>query len=84
MNNKIDWKRKLSSRKFWAAIVGLVTALLTAFKFDEAVAVQVTSVIMAFGTLIAYIFAEGFIDGKREEGNITNIINTEELKESKE
>ena len=24
--NKINWKQKLSSRKFWAAVVGFVTA----------------------------------------------------------
>ena len=81
MYNKIDWKKKLSSRKFWMAIVGFITALLTAFNIEGESVAQITSIVMAFGTLIAYILAEGFIDGKREEGNITNIINTEELKD---
>ena len=68
--DKIDWKRKLTSRKFWVALVGFVTALLVAFRLEEADIAQVAAVIMAFGTLISYILAEGWIDAKREEGDI--------------
>ena len=32
----IDWKKKLTSRKFWMAIVGFVTPLLLAFGVAEA------------------------------------------------
>ena len=67
---KIDWKRKLSSRKFWAAMIGFVTAILVAFKVDELTIEQVTSVISAASILVAYILAEGYVDGKREENNI--------------
>lgn len=59
---KIDWKRKLTSRKFWVAVVGFVTAVMTAFKFTENDIAQVTSIIMAGGTLIAYILSEGMAD----------------------
>ena len=59
---KIDWKRKLTSRKFWAAVVGFVTPLLLAFGISEGDVTQVTSIIMAGGTLIAYIIAEGMVD----------------------
>ena len=33
--NKINWKQKLTSRKFWAAVTGFVTAILMVFKVDE-------------------------------------------------
>ena len=33
--NKIDWKRKLSSRKLWAAVAGIVTGLAMVFGLDE-------------------------------------------------
>ena len=33
--NQIDWKRKLSSRKFWAAMAGIVTGLAMVFGLDE-------------------------------------------------
>lgn len=59
---KIDWIRKLTSRKFWIALVGFVTALLIAFKVDAGSIEQVTSIIMSFASLIAYILAEGFAD----------------------
>ena len=61
----IDWKRKLTSRKLWMAIVGFVTALLAAFNVADEVAVQVAAVIMAFATVISYILAEGWVDAPR-------------------
>lgn len=60
--NKIDWVRKLTSRKFWVALVGFVTALLLAFNVDNGTIEQIATIIMAFATLISYILAEGFID----------------------
>lgn len=59
---KIDWARKLTSRKFWAAVVGFATPLMTMLNVSDAVAVQVTALIMAGGTLIAYIIGEGLTD----------------------
>ena len=75
--DKIDWKRKLTSRKLWVAVVGFITALLVAFKLEEAVIAQVAAVVMAFGTLISYILAEGWIDASRESGDI--IVETTEV-----
>lgn len=59
---KIDWKRKLSSRKFWLAICSLATNLIIAFGGSEQLAVQVTGIIMATATVVAYIIAEGLVD----------------------
>lgn len=59
---KIDWKRKLTSRKFWAAVVGFVTPTILAFGVSEAVATQIVSIITAGGVLIAYIIGEGLTD----------------------
>ena len=33
--DKINWKRKLSSRKLWAAVAGIVTGLTMVFGLDE-------------------------------------------------
>lgn len=62
---KINWKQKLTSRKFWAAIIGFVTAILIAFKIDELTIEQVVSVISATSVLIAYIIGEGMVDAAR-------------------
>ena len=59
---KIDWKRKLTSRKFWAAVVGFVTPTILAFGVSEAVTTQIVSIITAGGVLIAYIIGEGLTD----------------------
>ena len=63
----INWKQKLSSRKFWAAVVGFVTALLTAFGVGELTNGQIAAVISAAGVLVAYIFGESFVDASRAE-----------------
>jgi hypothetical protein len=59
---KIDWARKLTSRKFWAAVVGFATPLMTMMNVSDSTAVQVTALIMSGGTLIAYIIGEGMTD----------------------
>lgn len=67
---EIHWKQKLTSRKFWAAVVGFATALAMFYGMSESETVQMTSVIMAGGTLIAYIVGEGLADAghaQREE-----------------
>lgn len=60
--NKIDWKRKLSSRKLWAATAAFVTGLIVAFGGNAETAETVSGLIMSGGALVAYIIAEGFID----------------------
>lgn len=64
----IDWKQKLTSRKFWAAVVGFVTPLLIAFGVAENDVAEVSSIIMSGATLIAYIIGEGLVDAKKTNG----------------
>lgn len=64
---KIDWARKLTSRKFWAAVVGFAAPLMTMMQVSDSTAVQVTALIMAGGTLIAYIIGEGMTDAANSE-----------------
>lgn len=65
--SKSDLIRKLTSRKFWIALVGFITALLIAFNVDAGSVEQVVSIVMSFGSLIAYIFAEGWVDSNYKE-----------------
>lgn len=65
MMTKIDWKSKLTSRKFWAAVIGFVTAILVAFGIDDLTIEQVVGLITAASTLIAYIIGEGMVDAAR-------------------
>lgn len=59
---KIDWVRKLTSRKFWLAIASFVSMLVIALGGTEAVATQVTALIMAGATVIGYVIGEGLAD----------------------
>ena len=68
---KIDFKQKLTSRKFWAAVIGFVTALLTAFNVDSLTIEQVTAIISATAVLIAYIIGEGLVDSARAKNSET-------------
>ena len=63
----IDWKRKLTSRKFWAAIVGFVTPMMLAFGIAETTVTQVVAIVMAGADVIAYIIAEGMVDAYHTE-----------------
>lgn len=61
----VNWIQKLTSRKFWAAIAEFVTMLLIAFNVSESEAAQITALIMAGASVIAYIVGEGLIDAAR-------------------
>lgn len=64
---KIDWAKKLTSRKFWMAVVGFVTPLMLAFGMAEDTVTQVVAIIMAGADLVAYIIAEGLVDATGKE-----------------
>lgn len=65
---KIDWKRKLTSRKLWLSVCSFVTMLMIFFGASEAVATQVAAIIMAGATVIAYVIGEGLADaGNKKE-----------------
>ena len=58
----IDWKSKLTSRKFWAALANFVTMLILAFHGTQETATQIAALIMAGAGVIAYIIGEGLAD----------------------
>ena len=76
----IDWKAKLTSRKFWTAIAEFVTMLIIAFKGTEETAMQVTALIMAGASVIAYIIGEGLIDAASAHANgvVEHVFTTDE------
>ena len=68
---KINWKQKLTSRKFWATVIGFVTAIMVAFGVDDLTIEQVVALITAASTLIAYIIGEGMVDAARVKAETT-------------
>mgnify|MGYP000888125646 FL=1 len=70
---KIDWVRKLTSRKLWTAVASFVSMMIVATGGTENVATQITALIMAGASVVAYIIGEGLTDASNagiEEGRL--------------
>ena len=65
-------KRKLLSRKLWAAAVEFVSMLMIALGRTESEAARVTALIMAGASVIAYIIGEGLVDGAATGSDLTD------------
>jgi len=65
---KINWKEKFSSRKFWTAVVAYLTSLLTAFNVAETSVAQITLIVSGIAALAIYMLAEGIVDHGRARG----------------
>lgn len=59
---KIDWKRKLTSRKLWIAVAGFVGGMIVACNGDAEIAETVSALIMSGASVIGYLLAEGLSD----------------------
>lgn len=58
----MDWKRKLTSRKLWAAVALFVNMMMVYFGKPDSEAEKVAALIMAGASVLAYIIGEGLID----------------------
>ena len=65
---RIDWVRKLTSRKLWTAVASFVSMMIVATGGTENTATQVTALIMAGATVVAYIIGEGLTDANATAG----------------
>lgn len=86
---KIDWISKLTSRKFWTAIASFVSMMIVFLGGAESTATQVTALIMAGASVIAYIIGEGLADASHvgeallvsEESHVAEaLVNPDEAK----
>lgn len=79
-----DIIRKLTSRKFWVALISFITGLLIYFGKTTEQAEQIAALIMSFGSLIAYIIGEGLVDAAAAAGDNTFYLNGKEDKPPEE
>lgn len=73
---KIDWARKLSSRKLWIAIAGFVSGLIMVFGGTETMASTVSGVILQGAAVLGYLLAEGLADSAHTN-DVIEVIETE-------
>ncbi|MGN0378921.1 MAG: hypothetical protein ACI4EU_04980 [Butyrivibrio sp.] len=77
----INWKQKLSSRKLWAAIVGVAVGVAMAFGMDESEWTEVAGIVTSLVSVVAYIFGEAKVDAARiESEGINQLISSAESK----
>ena len=63
--NKIDWKRKLTSRKLWVATAGFAAGLIMAFGGSAKTADTVSGCILSGAAVVGYVIGEGLADNAR-------------------
>nr|DAV41655.1 MAG TPA: holin [Caudoviricetes sp.] len=64
---KINWVRKLTSRKLWTAVASFVSMMILATGGTDNTATQVTALIMAGASVVAYIIGEGLTDSSHAD-----------------
>ncbi len=69
---KIDWKRKLTSRKLWVSIAGFIAGLIVIFGGDQETADKVSGAILSGAAVVGYIVGEGLTDAANVNGKENN------------
>lgn len=66
---KIDWKRKLTSRKLWLSLAGFIAGLVVMFGGSEESADKISGSIMSAASVVGYVLGEGLADGANSNTN---------------
>lgn len=75
---KEDWIRKLTSRKFWMALAGFIAGVIGFVKSPSGTPDAITSLVMSFGSVVAYIVGEGLADAAGAQADIVVYPNEDE------
>lgn len=71
--SKKEIVRKLTSRKLWLSIASFVSMLVIALGKSQSEAAQISALIIAGATVIAYVVGEGLVDYSNKEDKNENI-----------
>lgn len=69
--SKINWKQKLSSRKFWAGVASAVTMFLGIFGISEDLIANIAAIIVGAGGVIVSVLGETAVDVARAQNTQT-------------
>jgi len=61
----INWLNKLTSRKLWVSVAGMVAGFALAFGAEAETAETISGCIMSVASVIGYLLAEGLVDAGR-------------------
>lgn len=68
---KINWQRKLTSRKLWISVAGFVAGLIVIFGGSQENADKVSGAILSGAAVVGYVLGEGLAD-TRSDGQSQN------------
>lgn len=77
----INWMKKLTSRKLWTAVASFVSMMIVATGGAENTATQMTAIIMAGASVIAYIIGEGLTDAANVEIGEGQLLEVNDIKD---
>ncbi len=60
--------KKLTSRKFLAAVAGVATGLALVFGVDESAISMVAGAVTTLGSVVSYVLSEGMVDAAAQRG----------------
>lgn len=63
-------KTKLTSRKFWIAISGIITSIIMMITSDENLIQMISATIMMIADTVIYIYSEAQIDKEKINDNL--------------
>lgn len=63
----MNWKRKLTSRKFWAAVISVFISISVLCGIESEKQEKIVAVISSSAVLISYIIGEGMVDAQNKK-----------------
>lgn len=80
---KIDWRRKLTSRKLWLALAGFIAGLIVMFGGTQEDADKISGSILSGAAVVGYILGEGIADSANA-GTALPLMDTEDEEDTDE
>lgn len=66
---KINWQRKLTSRKLWVSIAGFAAGLVILGNGSQETADKISGAVLSGAAVIGYVLGEGLSDAANKGGN---------------
>lgn len=66
---RIDWKRKLTSRKLWVSVAGFAAGMVVIFGGQQETADKISGAILSGAAVVGYVLGEGLADGANNGSN---------------
>ncbi|MET0016443.1 hypothetical protein [Oscillibacter sp.] len=71
--------RKLSSRKLWAAVVGMAAGLAMVFGLDESMITTTAGAVVSLASVVTYIITEGKVDAESIKNAVKAVQNAADM-----